>query len=49
MFRIHKVLLYGSFDVNSLEGVVEQEDVEAQGLAYSTNPHSATFLGVILG
>ncbi|CAH3036372.1 unnamed protein product [Pocillopora meandrina] len=33
----------------SLEGVVEQEDVEAQGLAYSTNPHSATFLGVILG
>ncbi|RMX48348.1 hypothetical protein pdam_00011136 [Pocillopora damicornis] len=27
----------------SLEGVVEQEDVEAQGLAYSTNPQSATF------
>lgn len=39
----------GPLMLKSLEGVVEQEDVEAQGLAYSKNPHSATFLGVILG
>ena len=39
----------GPLMLKSLEGVVEQEDVEAQGLAYPTNPHSATFLGVILG
>ena len=39
----------GPLMLKSLEGVVEQGDVEAQGLAYSTNPQSATFSGVILG
>ena len=32
-----------------VEGVLEHDDVEAQGLASLSNPHSATFLGVILG
>ena len=35
--------------VSILEGIPGQDDEEAQGLACSSNPHSATFLGVIIG